>query len=133
MKHVAFLALTLIATPAFAGDEPALTGKEFIMPSRNVACLVQDVSLEGGSGLSKRLYCLRNEPTTLAVMLDERGLESWPTDGDTQFNWEAPMLAYGESWWHDGFSCESLTSGVVCRHEDYGSFKLSRKGVKKLQ
>lgn len=133
MKTCALFALALLATPALAGDEPELTGNAFVMPSRNVACMVQDVSLEGGSGPSKRLYCLRNEPTTIGVMLDERGLESFPTEGDTQIDFDGPVLQYGDNWWHDGFSCDSAETGVVCSHNDYGAFTLSRKGLVKLQ
>jgi hypothetical protein len=130
---LAAAALLACAAPTLAGDEPEISGTEFVMPSRNVACLVQDVGLEGGSEQSKRLYCIRKSPTLLAVILDERGLESYQTDGDSQFNWNAPILNYGDNWFHEGFSCDSAKTGLVCSHSDYGAFEVSRKGVKQLR
>jgi hypothetical protein len=133
MIRYSLLALALVASPALAGDEPEVTDKEFIMPSRNIACIVQDVSLEGGSGPSKRLYCVRYEPKTIAVLLDERGLESYETDGEQPMSSEAETLQYGDNFYNSGFSCDSSKTGLVCSHSDYGAFELSRKGLKKLQ
>ncbi len=133
MIRYVLIAMTLFASPAFAGDEPESTDREFIMPSRNIGCIVQDVSLEGGSGASKRLYCVRNLPTTIAVMLDERGIESYTTEGDQPFSSEAYVLQYGENWFHEGFSCDSTKTGLMCSHSDYGGFELARKGLKKLR
>jgi hypothetical protein len=132
MLRYSFLAIVLFTSPAFAGDEPELTGREFVMPSRNIGCIVQDVSLEGGAGPSKRLYCVRNLPKTIAVLLDERGVESYDEEGDLPFSSEADVLQYGDNWFHAGFSCDSSTAGVVCSHSDYGAFQLSRQGLKRL-
>jgi hypothetical protein len=131
MFRYCLVAVSLFTLPAFAGDEPELTDSEFLMPSRNIGCVVQDVSLEGGSGPSKRLYCVRYEPKTIAVLLDERGVESYPTEGDQPFSSEANVLKYGDNWFHSGFSCDSSTTGLVCSHSTYGAFELSRKGLKK--
>ena len=132
MIRRSLLMLALLATPALAGDEPEITDREFVMPSRNIACIVQDVSLEGGMGPSKRLYCVRYEPKTIAVILDERGIESYPTDGDQPMSSEAEVLQYGDNFWNGGFSCDSSKTGLLCSHSDYGAFELSRKGLKKL-
>jgi hypothetical protein len=118
---------------AQAGDEPELTGLAFTTPSRNISCTVQDVSLEGGKGPSKRLYCVRNLPKTIAVLLDERGIESYPTDGDQPFASSIPVLKYGTNWFNGGFGCDSSPVGIFCSHSDYGDFQLSRKGMKKLR
>lgn len=131
MFRYCLVAVSLFTLPAFASDEPELTDREFLMPSRNIGCVVQDVSLEGGSGPSKRLYCVRYEPKTIAVLLDERGVESYPTEGDQPFSSEANVLQYGDNWFHSGFSCDSSTTGLVCSHSTYGAFELSRKGLKK--
>ena len=50
MTRYALLALALFASPALAGDEPEITDREFVMPSRNIACIVQDVGLEKRHG-----------------------------------------------------------------------------------
>lgn len=133
MNRFCFVALALLATPALAGDEPELTEREFLMPSRNIGCIVQDVSLEGGTGPSKRLYCVRNLPTTIAVVMDERGVESYDEEGDLPFSSEASVLQYGENWFHAGFSCDSSSTGLMCSHRDYGAFKLARKGFERLR
>jgi hypothetical protein len=133
MIRYVLIALMLFTIPAVAGDEPELTDREFLMPSRNIGCIVQDVSLEGGNGPSKRLHCVRNLPTTLAVMLDERGLESYPTEGDLPFSSEADVLQYGDNWYYEGFSCDSDQKGVLCSHNKYGAFRLSRRGLEQLQ
>jgi hypothetical protein len=133
MFRNSLIVLSLLATPAFAGDEAELTDIEFLMPSRNIACIVQDVSLEGRPGPSKRLYCVRHEPKTIVVVLDERGLESYPTEGDQPFSSEANVLQYGDNWFQAGFSCDSSSTGLMCSHNTYGAFELSRKGLKSLR
>jgi hypothetical protein len=133
MIRYSLIAFAFLVSPAFAGDEPELTDREFLMPSRNIGCIVQDVSLEGGTGPSKRLYCVRNLPTTIAVILDERGMESYDTEGDLPFSSEANVLQYGDNWYHEGFSCDSDKRGLLCSHNKYGAFRLSRKGVESLK
>jgi hypothetical protein len=133
MIRYGLLALAVLSSAAIAGDEPELTNNEFMMPSGNITCIVRDVDLEGGSGPSKRLYCVRNLPKPLVVILDERGVESYPTDGDQPFSAAPDVLAYGDNWYHEGFSCDSDKTGVVCNHNAYGAFRLSRKGVEKFQ
>jgi hypothetical protein len=132
MIRYSLIAFAFLVSPAFAGDEPELTDREFLMPSRNIGCIVQDVSLEGGTGPSKRLYCVRNLPTTIAVILDERGMESYDTEGDLPFSSEANVLQYGDNWYHEGFSCDSDKRGLLCSHNKYGAFRLSRKGLESL-
>jgi hypothetical protein len=127
------LATAALVTTAYAGDEPELTGREFTTPSRNISCLVQDVGLEGGSGQSKRLYCVRNLPKTIVVMLDERGIETYKTEGDQPFTGDIRVLNYGQNWFNGGFSCDSSKIGIFCSHSDYGAFQLSRKGMNKLR
>lgn len=129
MLRQSFFAFVILCAPASAGDDPELTGQQFTTPSRNISCIVQNVSLEGGNGPSKRLYCVRNLPTTISVVLDERGLESYITEGDQPFSLKAPVLHYSDDWSNGDFSCDSLEQGLFCRHQSYGSFDLSRKGL----
>lgn len=123
------IALTLLAVPALAGDEPELTGVNFMMPSRNVAC----IKLDPENGLSDRLYCLRYEPELISVELSEAGVNWAPAEGDQPGFEGTPILQYGDNWYHDGFSCDSDEKGVVCSHGKFGAFRLSRKGVEVLK
>jgi hypothetical protein len=129
MIRYGVIALLILTVPAMAGDEPELTGADFMMPSRNVACL----KLDPENGLSDRLYCLRYEPELISVELSEAGVNWGPAEGDQPGFEDAPMLKYGDNWYHEGFSCDSDQNGVVCSHGKYGAFQLSRKGVEVLK
>jgi hypothetical protein len=129
MIRMSLIALCLFVVPAFAGDEPALTGADFMMPSRNVGC----VKLDPENGLSDRLYCVRYQPRFIAVVLSRDGVTSARAEGDQPGFEGTPILQYGDSWYHDGFSCDSDKNGVVCSHGKYGAFRLSRKGVDVLK
>jgi hypothetical protein len=129
MFRQVLIASFLLTVPAIAGDEPELTGRNFMMPSRNVACIKMDPE----NGLSDRLYCLRYEPKLIAVVLDKNGPVANETFGDQPAFEDTPILQYGENWFHEGFSCDSDPKGVVCSHSDYGAFRLSRQGMEVLR
>jgi hypothetical protein len=133
MKHRAVFALVLLATPVHAGDEPEVTGPAFVMPSGNVACLVQEVELATAATPQPQLFCIRRKPKTIGVTLDETRLSSFTNVQAAQFDWNAPVLNYGDNWWHSDFSCDSAQSGVVCSHPKFGAFQLSRKGMVDLR
>lgn len=128
----AALGLFLLGFPAQAVSAAEITGPEFQMPSRNIACLVRQQGFEGGNGFSMQLYCVRYAPRTLAVMLDERGIESYPTDGDQPFSPDATVLKYGWHYANGGFRCKSTKKALRCAHPKYGAFVLSRNGFSKL-
>jgi hypothetical protein len=128
MFRQVLIALFLFAAPALAGDEAELTGRDFKMPSRNVAC----IKLDPENGLSDRLYCLRYEPTFIAVVLDSEGVNWASAEGDQPGFQDAPILQYGDNWYYEGFSCDADKKGVVCSHGKYGAFRLSRKDVEVL-
>jgi hypothetical protein len=133
MKRFALVVLALNATPALAGDDSPSAVGAFVMPSGNVACLVQEVDLETASTPQPQLVCVRLEPAQLGAFLDERGAYSRNKPRVPQLDWNAPVLNYGENFWHDDFSCDSLESGVECSHPKYGAFRLSKKGMKRLR
>jgi hypothetical protein len=133
MKKSCFLICALATGPAFADNTPTLTGQEFMMPSRNVACIKLDAIDDGDVKVSDRLYCLRYEPKLIAVILDDSGAHAGPTEGDQPFSNETPILQYGETWYKEGFKCTAKAAGVECSHNKYGAFRLSRKGFKKLR
>jgi hypothetical protein len=129
MIRYCLVATMFLTLPAIAGDEPELTGVDFMMPSRNVAC----VKLNPENGLSDRLFCLWYEPSLMAVVLDENGATAGTTYGDQPSFEDTPILQYGDNWYHEGFSCDSDEKGVVCSHSTYGAFRLSRKGMDVLK
>jgi hypothetical protein len=130
---ISIVAAALFATPAFAGDDaPSLTGQEFVLPSGNIACILQDVSLEGDDGPSQRLYCVRNKPKTIAVLLNHKGIESYPTDGDQPFSADAPVLNYDEGWENGDFHCAATTKGLLCSYKGQLKFRLAKAGLKKF-
>jgi hypothetical protein len=129
MIRFGLVALMLLAVPALAGDEPELTGADFMMPSRNVGC----VKLDPENGLSDRLYCLRYEPTLIAVVLSSDGVTWARAEGDQPGFEGTSILQYGDNWYHEGFSCDADEKGVVCSHGKFGAFRLSRKGVEVLK
>ena len=71
--------------------------------------------MRSGTGPSKRLYCVRYEPKTIAVTLDETGIDSFPTDGDQPMSSEADALQYGDNFFNGGFSCDSSKTGLCVR------------------
>jgi hypothetical protein len=132
MKRICLVALALLTTPVFAGDEPEITGSDFVMPSRNVACMVQEADLDTAATPQPQLFCIRKKPTRIGVTLDESGLKSFANPSPAQFNWDAPVLNYGDNFWHGDFSCDSAETGVLCSHPKFGAFELSKKGMKRL-
>jgi hypothetical protein len=127
------IALALMTVQASAGLEPDLKGQEFMMPSGNVTCMKLDAIDDGDVKVSDRLYCLRYLPTPLVVILEESGVHSQAAGDDQPFGRDVPVLAYGKKWYKEGFTCKSEVKGVVCSHNKFGAFRLSRKGFEKLQ
>jgi hypothetical protein len=130
-----FLALALVvcATPAFAGDEPDKTDAVFQTPSKNIVCVHDDASSSGVEGSGFGLFCSRFEPTAVFVSLDKDGFKTGKLESDLGDE-EPVTLAYGEHWRGEGgFDCYSRKTGLMCEHADFGSFEISRKGVKKLR
>jgi len=47
--------------------------------------------------------------------------------GDTAYDQNAPVLAYGTGWARGGFTCASSEDGLLCRNQDGHGFTLSRE------
>lgn len=63
----------------------------------------------------------------MGVGLGAEGTAEPTCAGDTAYDADAPVLAYGRSWKRDGITCESRTSGLRCRNADGHGFSLARE------
>lgn len=45
---------------------------------------------------------------------------------DSNYNDQNPVLGYGQTWQHGGFTCVSQTSGLTCFNAQRHGFKLSK-------
>lgn len=112
-------------------SSPAVTAsswKSFQLPSRNIGC----------SYFRSELRCdilsgLQPEPSG-ECMLDWTGIAIGGTGqprpvcaGDTAYDMKAEVLEYGQAWSRGGISCESKTSGLICRNDSAHEFMLSRE------
>lgn len=99
----------------------------FRMPSKNVGC-----GLDASVLRCDILSGLVPEPTQ-ACELDWTGFvleASGPAQpecaGDTVYDVNTPVLAYGERWSKNGITCESREAGLRCQNKDGHGFTLAR-------
>jgi hypothetical protein len=108
---------------------PDLVTPAFQMPSKNIGCL-----LGGGFLRCDILSGLNPEPDTgceldwTGIVLGRTGPAEPQCAGDTVYDRNAPVLAYGSTWRRSGFACESSESGLRCTNPAGESFKLAREG-----
>jgi hypothetical protein len=107
----------------------ALSSTTFQLPSKNIGC-----TLGEGVLVCDILSGLNPEPEQ-SCELDWTGMEmerNGPAQprcaGDTAYDQEAPVLAYGETWASQGFLCTSTTTGLKCYNRDAHGFSLARGG-----
>jgi len=115
-------------TVVTAEAQPALTTPTFQMPSKNIGCTYGE-----GVLVCDILSGLNPEPKQ-SCELDWTGMEMerlGPAQprcaGDTAYDQNAPVLAYGTAWARGGFTCESSEDGLRCRNQDGQGFTLSRE------
>jgi hypothetical protein len=106
----------------------SLSGSTFQLPSKNIGCatgegvLVCDI-LSGLSPEPER-SC---EVDWTGMEMERLGPAQPRCAGDTAYDQKSPVLAYGESWARDGFSCTSAQTGLRCVNQDGRGFTLSRE------
>ena len=98
------------------------------LPSKNIGC-----TLGEGVLVCDILSGLKPEPTT-SCELDWTGMEMEANGpamprcaGDTAYDQNAPVLAYGQTWGSGGFFCQSAATGLKCFNRDGHGFTLSRE------
>jgi hypothetical protein len=126
---VVAMALLFAATAAHGQDGPV----GFQTPSKNIACQLSVG--DGQSSLRCDLLKVAAKPSRPrnceldfgdAFEMATKG-EAAPTcHGDTVADPKLPVLAYGEAWQHDGFTCRSAPSGLTCTNGTQHGFSLSR-------
>jgi hypothetical protein len=123
------------ASPAFAVtfEENDRGQIEFVMPSNNIGCIYTP---EGGTDVytpadgGPELSCDRVEPSYVRVELGRKGKARRLYDvGDPSCCGADNSFPYGATWKHDGFRCESSTSGLICERGAHG-FSMSRKSIR---
>jgi hypothetical protein len=119
---------TVTLEPGPTGTIPAaLRSPTFQMPSKNIGCATSE-----GVLVCDILSGLKPEPKSNCE-LDWTGMEMerlGPAQprcaGDTAYDQNAPVLAYGNGWASGGFMCESSQDGLLCHNEEGHGFSLSR-------
>jgi hypothetical protein len=114
--------------PTIDTTHPALASRKFQMPSKNIGCqtgegvLVCDIL--SGLNPEPKQKC---EVDWTGMEMERLGPAQPRCAGDTAYDQKSPVLAYGESWARDGFSCTSAQTGLRCVNQDGRGFTLSRE------
>jgi hypothetical protein len=100
----------------------------FQMPSGNVGC-----AFESGVLRCDILSGLVPEPggscelDWTGFVLEPSGPAEAEFAGDTVYDKNAPVLAYGEGWAREGILCASRKTGLRCRNAEGRGFELARQ------
>jgi hypothetical protein len=106
----------------------ALSGSKFQLPSKNIGCTVGE-----GVLVCDILSGLKPEPKRkcevdwTGMEMERLGPAQPRCAGDTAYDQKSPVLAYGESWAKDGFSCTSAQTGLRCVNQEGHGFSLARE------
>ncbi len=123
------------ASPGQTASHSAGSTVTFALPSRNIGCTIS------GSAATCSIADFSYAPPIVAGCTGTTGYEIEVTADGARWlctTAEPPgaagpdveILAYGASTAANGFTCQSSTEGVSCRHDDSGhSFSLARAGA----
>jgi hypothetical protein len=110
-----------------SGEEAALTGPTFQMPSRNIGCRFgfEQLRCDILSGLEPAPdeEC---EFDWVGVDMGVTGPAAANCGSDTVYDPGASTLQYGSTWSRDGIVCESEESGLTCTNAEGHEFVLAR-------
>ena len=104
-----------------------LSSSTFQLPSKNIGC-----TLGEGVLVCDILSGLKPEPDEQCELdwtgmeLERLGPAQPRCAGDTAYDQNSPVLAYGDRWASGGFTCESSQDGLLCQNEEGHGFSLSR-------
>jgi hypothetical protein len=130
------MSIGLAAAPAVA-----FAGPGFVVPSRNTTCGLLTAKQAGSRGPG--LFCASsyipapNAESMGGVGLNHAGaarkISVGNDDGlyiggyvDDNHRDKRPVLAYGQTWTRDGYTCTSRSTGLTCKRGAHGFF-LSRQ------
>lgn len=118
--------------PAIAqSSEESFSSKGFIMPSKNIYCVVYGDRLR--CEIVSRLNPMPPQPESCnldwgsGLYLRKVGKPSVICAGDTAYSPDYKTLDYGKTWSKDGFVCESRTDGLTCTNPKGNGFFLNRE------
>ncbi|HBE17404.1 MAG TPA: hypothetical protein DEG17_20040 [Cyanobacteria bacterium UBA11149] len=129
LSVVAIAALSAIPLQPAAADEFSQNG--FIMPSKNIYCVVYDEYLR--CEIQSQLKPMPPQPASCNLdwgngfVLTKNGNTEVLCAGDTIYSPNFPVLQYGKLWTKAGFVCESSTNGLTCINSQGNGFFLSRE------
>jgi hypothetical protein len=114
------------ASPPVASNGKNQPDPGFLMPSHNILChYVVDSLLYGTHMLFCEVASASGQKGTALWAMGTRGPARFHRT-DTSAEGDYHVLAYGETWNHEGFRCGSRMTGVTCTNEDGHGFFLSR-------
>ena len=127
-----YLLLCLLALPlatASANAQERFVG--FTTPSKNISCqLDTEDSVLRCDVVKIDVYPRRPADCDLeygnAFEMSAKGLARRLCAGDTTMDPSFPVLAYGEVWQRNGFTCRSEQTGLTCFNALQHGFSLSR-------
>jgi hypothetical protein len=118
--------------PAIAqSSEESFSSKGFIMPSKNIYCVVYGDRLR--CEIVSRLNPMPPQPESCnldwgsGLYLRKVGKPNVICAGDTAYSPDYKTLDYSKTWSKDGFVCESRTDGLNCTNPRGNGFFLNRE------
>lgn len=116
---------------AAQSSEESFSSKGFIMPSKNIYCVVYGDRVR--CEIVSRLNPMPPQPESCnldwgsGLYLSKVGKPSVICAGDTAYSPDYKTLDYGKTWSKDGFVCESRTDGLTCTNANGNGFFLNRE------
>jgi hypothetical protein len=132
IRHLRRAGLAAAAVLALVPAAPAAAGGSvfFRLPSHNIGCAYVDRDLR--CDVLRTSNTLPKPPRSCdldygdAFSMHPTGRVTLVCHGDTAVDPSAPVLAYGRTWKHAGFTCTSSAAGLRCRNLSGHGFFLSR-------
>jgi hypothetical protein len=125
------LIIALLASLTSAASAQDTSG--FQSPSKNISCLVFPDGNK--SALRCDVATMDSKPKRppncdleygQAFMMDAKGGAERICYGDALTDKPLPVVAYGETWQRNGFTCTVAQTGITCFNADRHGFALSR-------
>lgn len=113
--------------------EPGDIGS-FSSPSRNILCMMSKVT--ASCFISVKHWTIDQPDAPGCAESDWGGIidlsaegVSWPCYTDFSFDFDAPVLAYGDAMVVGEFRCDSAQTGVTCRNASGHGFTIARAEI----
>ena len=120
-----------VAQRSTDAESESFGSKGFIMPSKNIYCVVYGDRLR--CEIVSRLKPMPAQPDSCTLdwggglVLKSSGKATVLCAGDTAYSPDFPVLAYGETWGKGGYICKSSPDGLTCTNSGDNGFFLNRE------